>query len=204
MLTFEKDTHTYKWDGVVKPSYSEIAKYCGLSDVSRIPKRVLEPARAFGESVHMHTELVDRGTIDQYEIDPGVVPCLMAWEEFKSDHQAEIVDIEIAKYHPELQYCGTIDRVMRIGGWLYIIDIKTSTTLYKSYSLQTMAYALLMDEPMRRAVVKLDHKTASYKFVEYQNTDDEATWKHCVNYFYTQDKWSHQTIQNWINTKEKS
>lgn len=144
-LQFIPESHTYLVDGIIRPSVSQILQTTGISDISGIPPEVLEKARMFGSSVHKFCELSDKGELEQYEVQPEVMPCLMAWENFKTENKVEIIEVEKA-YYCALGYCGTIDRLAKVDGKLTVIDIKTSSTVQKSAAIQLAAYALFFKD----------------------------------------------------------
>jgi hypothetical protein len=55
-----------------------------------------------------------------------------------------------------LGYAGTIDRVTQINGKNYLIDIKTSNTIYDHYWCQLAAYNQLMIDSYKSANI-IDH-----------------------------------------------
>ena len=80
-------------------------------------------------------------------------------------------------YNP-VGLCGTIDRVCKINGSLWILDIKSGKS-YKGYQLQTAGYKLLIQpnykEDIRRACIYFDKN--NYVFVEHDDIQDEITFR---------------------------
>jgi hypothetical protein len=196
-LQFIPESHTYLVDGIIRPSVSQILQTTGISDISGIPPEVLEKARMFGSSVHKFCELSDKGELEQYEVQPEVMPCLMAWETFKSENKVEIVEVEKA-YYCALGYCGTIDRLAKVDGKLTVIDIKTSSTVQKSAAIQLAAYALFFDQDdagmyPSRMVVHLTQE-GDYKILNgtkngrqrkaFMSDDDFGVWAKVLDVYY--------------------
>lgn len=51
-------------------------------------------------------------------------------------------------YSKEHNYCGTVDLLAEVNGWLATIDLKTSTGIYPEYYLQVIAYARAIEEEL--------------------------------------------------------
>lgn len=192
-IQFIPETHTYIVDGKEIPSVSQILQKTGISDISGIPPEVLEKARMFGSSVHKFCELSDKGELDQYEIQPEVMLCLMSWERFKAENDVEIIEIE-KPYYSHLGYCGTIDRLAKVGGKLTVIDIKTSSSVQKSAAIQLAAYSLFfIEERVSRMVVHLDNE-GGYKILNgakngrqrkaFMSDEDFAMWEKILDVYY--------------------
>lgn len=153
-LTFDADTHTYRFDGVVVPGVTTILK--PLTDFSTVPPHVLDAASAFGTAVHLACELDDLGTLDEAALDPALKPYLDAWRKFSAEHAVQWDQIEQRVYHPTMRYAGTLDRFGRVDGDLTVVDIKSSVQLYPSVGPQLAAYAnALMHPYAKRMAVQL-------------------------------------------------
>jgi hypothetical protein len=154
-LEFNPDNHEYKFDGVVKPSVTQILNSVDIPDLSGIPENVLDEAMVRGKAVHFATEIFDLGEYEKYDIDDMCLKCCRQWEFLRNTilkkHDLKIgllnQAIEEPIYSKEYGYCGTPDRCYydynnRIA---VIIDIKTGITA-KQARPQTAAYAQLMKE----------------------------------------------------------
>lgn len=139
-LTFDADTHTYRWNGRVTPSVTQILK--PLTDFSSVPPDVLAAASAFGTAVHKCCELNDLGTLDESCLDPALVPYLKAWRNFSADHAVKWSHIE-KPLHSGMGFCGTADRFGIVDGQLSVVDIKSTAAIYPAVGLQLAAYQRL-------------------------------------------------------------
>lgn len=145
-ISFNAETHQYMVQGVgLVPSVTQILQAVGVVDLSGIPPEALEKARMFGSVVHKYTELADLGKLDTVEMQPEVIPCLMAWERFKDENKVKVLEIEKA-YYSTFGYCGTIDRLVEIDGVQTVVDIKTSSSVNKTAALQLAAYAVMIEQ----------------------------------------------------------
>lgn len=183
MLTFEAETHTYKYYDVVVPSVTQVLD--GLEDLSMIPAAVLENKRQIGTAVHMASELDDLGTLDESTVDPAVVPYLDAWRLFKQEHQPEVIAIELKLFHDIHRYAGTVDRVLIMNGITTVADIKARTSLSPVVGLQLAAYEelykqnsmakQLLDNKTQRIAIQL-MPDGKYKIKSYNDRRDIAVF----------------------------
>ena len=94
-------------------------------------------------------------TVEKYllgeksEIPDQVKPVIQALERFTSYQSIDLHPDFIEKRIFSLQnrYAGTVDALARIGGKFGVLDIKTSTGIYRDYNLQTSAYVAALYEP---------------------------------------------------------
>jgi len=186
MLTFDEETHRYFWDGQQVPGVTTILS--PLTDFSAVDPDVMRRASTFGTAVHRVCELDDEGAnLDEFDVDPALLPYLQAWRNFSRDWSVEWQHIENRVYHPTLRYAGTLDRagtVLQPGDPSHrrhnaMVDIKTSTSLYPAVGPQLAAYARAFDpftgSSLRRYAVQL-RGDATYVCKEYRDADDFATF----------------------------
>lgn len=152
-LTFEPDSHTYRMDGVIIPSVTQIL--APLSDFSDVPADVLKAASEFGTAVHRACELDDRRTLNVSTLDAALLPYLCAWRIFCKDFDAQWAMIESFVYHPTLRYCGQLDRFGMLAKNKYVVDIKTTAELYPTVGPQLAAYRMALPETMRERCLRM-------------------------------------------------
>jgi len=132
-----------------------------------------------GSIVHNLTEELDAGVeVTLCNADGSPKYKMLEWSmleryvEFRKMVKPKIGQIELNMASSKLGYAGTLDRTMRIGDDNWIIDIKTSASVYEHHHLQTAAYLELYAEATnmdaakyvkyRRGVLHLNAKTRSY------------------------------------------
>ena len=134
-LTFEPDSHTYRIDGVVVPSVTQILGEAGLID----DRWYTEESQLRGRTVHIITALDDRGELDESQVADEYKGYLSAWRYFKADTQCEIVALEAKVCNVAFQYAGTLDRQLCIDGVQLLTDIKTGVSEWW-HKFQTAGY----------------------------------------------------------------
>ncbi len=172
MIVFDSLNHSYTEGEVSLPSVTTILKAEGFYD----PRVFAEGAANRGTLIHLITQQVDEGTkgLKDFGLNP-LYPYTVAWDKFKTDTGAEILDCEII-VGGTIQGCaGTVDRVVRIRGQEYVLDIKSGVPM-AWHAIQLAGYKYLLGKPLRRMCVYLKD-TGKYRANECKNRYDETVWK---------------------------
>lgn len=124
-----------------------------LKQVGSDADTIRDEAGKRGSIVHELTERYDSGEVVSYINEAGKpLYKLLEWSmferyvDFSINHKPTIDLMELHMVSEQLGYAGTLDRVMQIEGKSYLIDIKTSNSIYPSYWLQLAAYRQLLAE----------------------------------------------------------
>lgn len=201
MLTFEPVSHTYRFSDRKVPSVTQLLS-C-MSNFGFLTAEELEAAQDRGTYCHQLCHYDDIGDLDEAAECTGEHwPRLLAWRRFCRDYGANWEGIEELGYSRHFGYAGTLDRrgVLTLhekaptARW--IIDIKTSATLYrKPWGAQTAAYRHMIAEvdPMwalaRRASVRLlvdvdpvtGERKGRYIFDELDNPKDWVAFSSLIH-----------------------
>ena len=140
ILEYDDLTHTYKVDGVVYPSVTQVLTEAGFID----PTWFTEEGAERGSRIASVTEWHDTGVLNEVafvEAYPNEVGYLEAWKQFLSDRVGTILGIEERVYQDDYCFAGTLDRrVWLLGGVVKtVIDIKTGAKAWW-HRYQTAAY----------------------------------------------------------------
>jgi hypothetical protein len=75
-------------------------------------------------------------------IPAAVAPAVRAFQEFYEKNHIHVTPelVERRIVNRDHRYAGTVDAIARIDGKLGVLDIKTSSSIYRDYCLQTSAY----------------------------------------------------------------
>lgn len=135
-FSFDDATHTYRLDGKVIPSVTQILK--PLYDFSFVNRVVLARAASFGTALHKACELHLSGSLDENSLDENLKRPLEAFRQWAdSALNGECYVCEMQLYHPRLKYAGTADII--IDGQA-VVDIKSRPFSEKMDPLQLVAY----------------------------------------------------------------
>ena len=152
MLSFDPETHIYRVDGVVKPSYSQIMNRVAVreGDESRWQsvsgsEHMSDPVAAdFGHQAHAAFANILRDIPCIY--DRALIPWVQGFVIFMGLHNFEIKLVEQPLYSAKYGYCGTPDLICIYQHRWCVIDWKTSTANNWRWALQLAAYAQLIRE----------------------------------------------------------
>ena len=147
-IEFVEDTHTYLVNGCIVPSVSQI-----IADdtYKSIPPHILEVAAERGSKVHYSTELIDKGKKPKLEpyYAEYVVQYLLFLKWWNEEYNKPIKYENIEEVMGNEEFCGTLDRFAFVKYSPMIIDIKTTSKLYKEkIAIQLGGYAILKAQGM--------------------------------------------------------
>ena len=124
-----------------------------LKDVGHNAELIARRAAEEGTQVHKAVEDLVEGKevtwIDDYgkaKYNELVWGMILKFADFWNTHKPKLISSEEFAYSDEHQYAGTADLVVEMGGENWLLDIKTSNTLHKTYDLQLAAYAKALQE----------------------------------------------------------
>jgi len=142
-----------------------------------------------GTEVHLLTQKIDEcsTTLKNCSMHP-LYAYALAWEKFKSEIGAKILQCEVMVGGKEAGYAGTIDRVAEIQGNSYILDIKSGAKM-PWHAIQLAGYKQLIGKPVRRMCVYLKN-TGKYSVFECKDRYDETVWKAALISY----KWKQENV----------
>lgn len=178
-LTFDEATHTYRFLGQVVPGVTQLLR--PLVDFSRIRPEVLAAKADLGRRVHEACHYLDEDDLDEESVEADVEPYLQAYKRFLAESSAEILHAELMVFDPMLMYAGRIDRVLRLNGERWLVDLKTSIATPASAGPQTAAYLRALGDTTvtRRAALRL-RPDGTYRLDALTNPNDMATFMACI------------------------
>ena len=184
---FDEERHEYTVEGRKVPSVSRLLEPLTSAVYGSIDPEVLRNAAEFGTAVHACTEFLDEGDLDEGSIEPEWTPYVEAYKRWKEAVHPEILAIELRLGCSK--YAGTIDRICRINGELWVIDLKTTSQVHPHVGVQLAAYAALAERKFgasyRRAALQL-RGDGTFKQTEFKSLKDETCFNALLGIFYWQ------------------
>ena len=177
-LEFEDKTHTYRLNGMVIPSVSEIMEPLSNEKYKGISESTLNKAAEKGTAVHNSIENYIKFEID--DVPPEHRGYFDAFLEWWETYHPEVVGSEIKTYHKLLRYGGTVDILVYIDGVLTLVDIKTTSALsdmtcgvqLEGYSQALKSHGIVVE---RKIILHLK-KDGKYAIREYPVSDSNR-WR---------------------------
>ena len=197
MLTFEAETHIYRWNGVKVPGVTTIlGDYIQVEaggvryHVDRhsgqvINSDVMEEAGAKGTDIHRCCQLTIQGGLDKEALDADYRRPVAQFEEWLQLYKPAILYTECPFYSARYGYAGTIDIIAQLNKKLAFIDIKTGAS--SSVGPQTSAYEQGWCEQEKyrglteRWVLKIPKNGDPFKFEKLTNRQDFDYFKACLH-----------------------
>lgn len=156
------DRRVYKRsEGVFYPSVTTVLQYMPrnqffenwLKDVGHNSDLIARHAAKEGTQVHEAAEDLVKGREVTWMDDYGRAKYSeITWKqicrfaEFWKKHKPKLISSEEFVYSDTHKYAGTADLLVEMDNEIWLLDIKTSKHLHKTYNLQLSAYATAMEE----------------------------------------------------------
>ena len=136
-LSFDAETHTYRVNGMVVPSVTQVLRSVGLAIEPYSPNG--EQAMERGARVHLACLYDDDGDILESEFTEEELGYLAGWRKFKEETRWVSLSRE-KPFYSERGYCGTPDAIGSFPNQgVAVLDIKTGT-FERWHKLQRAAY----------------------------------------------------------------
>lgn len=148
----------------------------GLPHVTTILHRVglidaewyTDLARDRGKALHAAAHYLDEGDLDWETVDPMIVSRLRQYQTFLEEVKPQIIEVEKLLKNPPF-YCGTPDRIVRIGERIGTLDLK-SGAFERWHTIQSAMYAGCFPKPMARWSLHLSGER--YQLIEHKDRRD--------------------------------
>jgi hypothetical protein len=206
-LTFDADSHTYRYGDRPVPSVSRILRIANIRfDESGAVQKdgfefvdpdLLRRARLFGQHVHLATDLFDKGELDEENLDAPLIPYLNAYKKFLSETGFVVTSSEQLIYHARYKYAGRLDKRGTWKSTTWLLDIK-SGLVPRTVGLQTSAYQMACDDkPRRRLCLQLMRNR--YKLHKCDAATDWHLFLSALNLHYHNERTTHASSETETN-----
>ena len=139
-----------------------IIKSAGLIDSTWFKQEDLDR----GSALHQAAQFLDEGDLDWESVDQTVIRRLGQYQKFLAEVRPTILAIEEAVTNEALQYCGTLDRRVRINGREGILDLKGPSRA-PWQGVQVAMYAACFGRPLARWTLHLSDER--YQLIEHKD-----------------------------------
>lgn len=178
-LLYNENDHTYKVGGLPIKSVTDLLKQNNLYPI------ILgtDEHRWRGHAVHEMMNFFHKGTLDEKNLDPLLLPYLRGWRRFVGETGFRTLGYEIAFYHPVLHYGGRPDVWGTVGKEIWITDYK-SGPVSRVTGLQLAGYQMLLIAcgeipekgiPIRRIGIHLKND-GNYNLKPFDDDNDLNIW----------------------------
>ena len=124
-----------------------------LKETGLAADQIMRKAGREGTQVHQAVEKLVLGEevewLDNFgnaKYSVEVWSMIMKFHDFWTTHKPTLISAEDFIYSDEHKYAGTADLVVEMDGEIWLLDVKTSNGIHKTYDLQLAAYAKAFKE----------------------------------------------------------
>lgn len=142
-----------------------------------------------GKEIRIDAKYLNPSTGQEEELTQEEIDCILSYTKFVDDYKPIILSNELTSFGSidgKMAYGGTLDKIFRIDDVIWILDIKTSSSVRKSHELQISSYSHMdfdlkklgiTDEEWKNrklAVLQVGYKRNKdgYKFTEVDDKFD--------------------------------
>lgn len=172
-LEFDEVTHTYRFNGMIVPSVTQILEPLNRVKYEGINESTLDRAADRGTEVHDAIEFwLKFGMVD---ISQERRPYFDAFIKWWDGHSVKVIGSENRLYHKILLYGGTADLIAYVDGKLTLVDYKTTSVIsdmtcgpqLEAYSQACASHGVRIE---RKAILQLK-KDSTFVWKEYPAKD---------------------------------
>lgn len=204
MLVFDDTTHTYRFNGNVVSSVTQILGEYVKSNIygteyyvntftgSAVDAEKFRVAADHGNAVHLAIKYLLTDGLDMESLDPSILAAVNQFEAWREEYVKEIILVEEPLYSQRYGYAGTPDLVCELRpkyeriyrARICLTDFKTGA--HGLSGPQTAAYETLYKEHSRykgkilRTVLELPKDGGDYKFLTEAGRHDFNMFKSCL------------------------
>lgn len=198
-----KSANGYDMDGAWYPRVTAIvsikakpALYRFYADQGNFAAAEAMKNKSAEEGTLVHTVIEGLLAGHKDSIPESVQPVVDAFLDFRNQHAIIPHQIETKIVSRRHGYAGTIDVLAEVDGRLGVLDIKTSSAIYRDYGIQTAAYVEALHEdknmpPLARWILRLDQARLCMNGCGARMRDKGGTEKVKNNYGYKARNCSH-------------
>lgn len=129
-----------------------------------------------GKEIKIDAKYQNKTTGEMEELTPEEYGAVVSFKDWYKEVKPEVLGFEYVVWNDEYGYAGTVDLKCKIGGEVWLIDLKSGQNVYTEYELQVSAYAMCHSEKdvQKLGILQVGYKRNkdSYKFTEVSRSED--------------------------------
>lgn len=126
-----------------------------------------------GEKVNIDSKYTNKITGEQEELTVEEYTNVISFGEWADITKPEVLAIEQTAFNEEHQYAGTIDYILRIDGQVWIVDLKTSKSIWPPAKLQVSSYSHLEIDLKSRQITEEEWKNRKLAILQIGYTKNK-------------------------------
>lgn len=168
---YPKGVAFYKWLANKGWDEAEAIKSSAGDKGSKVHRAIEELMS--GATLKMDAKYSD-GNGQESELSVEEWECIMSFADWFKETKPKILQLEQVVFNDQMNYAGTVDMVCEINGKKFIVDIKTSQSIWPEYELQVSAYKHAMTGIEGLAILQVGYRLnkRKWKFNEVEDKFD--------------------------------
>lgn len=168
---YPKSLGFYKWLANTGWDESQAIKEAAGNKGSRVHKAIEDLTK--GEEVKIDDKYTDAEE-EMAELTAEEYEAILSFVEWYKANNPKILHTEHTVINESEGYAGTIDLICEIEGQVWIIDLKTSQSIWPEYEIQISAYKHATEHDAKLAILQIGYKRNknAYKFTEVEDKWD--------------------------------
>lgn len=176
---YPKGEYFFKWLAGRGWSEVEAVKQAAADKGSRVHYACCDLDK--GKAIKITDRYLNPSTKQKEELSKEEVDCLISYRDFLDEVKPRLLAQEITSFGDV--YAGTADKIFRIGNQIWIVDLKTSQSIWPEHELQISSYSHMhfdykkmgiSDKEWKNrklAILQIGYKKnkKGYKFTEVQD-----------------------------------
>lgn len=176
---YPKGQYFYKWLAGKGWNEAEAIKQSAADKGSRVHWAC--EAIDLGKEIKITDKFKNPSTGKQEELSKDEVDCIISYRDFLDETKPVLLGQEITSFGDV--YAGTLDKIFRIGKEIWIVDLKTSQSIWPEHELQISSYSHMQIDykklgisdtewqKRKLAILQIGYKKnrKGYKFTEVQD-----------------------------------
>jgi len=152
---YPKGQHFYKWLAGKGWTEVEAVKQAAADKGSRVHRACEDLDK--GKKIKITDKYLNPSTGQKEELSKEEVDCIISYRDFLDETKPQLLAQEITSFGDV--YAGTADKIFRIGDQIWIIDLKTSQSIWPEHELQISSYSYMKFDLKKIGVTEKEWKT---------------------------------------------
>lgn len=169
---YPKGIQFYKWLAEKGWDEAEAIKQAAGDKGSKVHKAIEDLLN--GKEVKIDDKYFNQSKEEDEELTVQEYECLMSVVSWLDETKPKILANEYTTFNDEVGYAGTVDLKCEIDGEIWIVDFKTSKSIWTEYHLQLSAYKHADKDLPKIAILQVGYNLnkKKWKFTEIEDKFD--------------------------------
>lgn len=166
---YPKGYQLLKWYADKGMTEAEQIKNAAADKGSKVHAAVTDILK--GIEVKHDAKYLNNGTGQDEELTPEEYGCVMSFVSWLKETNPEVLAIDYTVINEAEGYAGTVDMKLKLNGEVWLIDIKTSKSVWPEFELQVSAYKHADADVQKLAILQVGYERnkSKFKFTEVQD-----------------------------------